>query len=111
MTFTKKIGGIFAKGLATTKVLTKKAGEKAGNLATKGAIKIESAQIKFEEGKLLERLGKDVYSRLMDMNESKVGRDDPQISGSLDAIKLLRSKIELKDKEYHAVGENAAAKA
>ena len=111
MTFTKKIGGIFSKGLATTRNLTKKAGEKAGNLATKGAIKFESAQIKSEEGKLLERLGKDVYSRLMDMNESEVRRDDPRLSVSLDEIKRLRSEIELKDKEYRAVGDNAVAKA
>jgi hypothetical protein len=111
MAFIKKLGGFLGKGLAAGKSLAKKAGEKAEDLGAQATIKIESAQIKSQEGKLLEKLGNEIFIKLADDEGAKIGREVPLIRELLDEIKGLRAKMARKDEEYRAIGDKATAKA
>jgi hypothetical protein len=110
MAFVKKLQGIIGKGIAASKQLANRVGGKANELAEKGALKIESAQMKSNLSKLLERLGNEVYHKLVDMDKDTVSRENPLMRELLDEIKDLRSRMALKEKEYHAIGEKAAVK-
>jgi hypothetical protein len=111
MAVTKRLHSAFIKGLAATRDLADRAGKKLNDTATKGALRLEGAQLKSRANKLHAKLGKEVYLRLVDMNKSTVSRENSLISELLDEIKGLRSKIELKEEEYRAIGETVAAKA
>jgi hypothetical protein len=111
MNFSEKLHSVVAKGFSASKDLANKAGQKANDLATMGAIKVENSQLKSHVDKLQARLGKEVYYKLVDMNKSTVSRENPLISEILEEIKKLHSKIALKEEEYRAIGNKAVAKA
>lgn len=111
MTFVEKTKSIFNKGVSASKDLAHKAGEKAEELGSMGALKIENAQLKSQADKLIAKLGNEVYANLVDMNHATVSRDTLSIKGILDEIKGLRSRIELKEKEYRSIGGKAKAQA
>jgi hypothetical protein len=111
MTFTEKLSGVLSKGFEVTRKFAKKAGKETNELAAKGALKIETAQMKSHADKLLAKLGGEVYSKLVDMKETSINRQNPLIDGILIEIKALRSKIEHKEKEYRSIGVKAAVKA
>jgi hypothetical protein len=111
MTFKKKLQGVLAKGLSVSKALASMAGEEAKYLAAKGALKIEAAQLKYRAGKLISKLGEEVYQKFVNMDKSTVSRENPSISEILDEIKCLQAKIDSKEREYRTLVEDAIAKA
>jgi hypothetical protein len=111
MAFMKKARIILAKGFVATKGLAAKAGKNANDLAAKGALKFEGAQMKSHVDKLLAKLGKEVYYKLVDMDKSTVSRENPLISAILEEIKGINAEIDRKRSEYRAIGAETAAKA
>ena len=79
MKFTERMQVILAKGITASKRLAHETGEKASELGTKGANKIESAQLKSRAEKLIARLGEDVYQALVDLNHATVSRETTAI--------------------------------
>jgi hypothetical protein len=111
MKFTERVGGVFKSGFAMSKDIAHKAGKKATELGSKGAIKIESVQLKSEMENVTAKLGDKVYSSLMDKNLTAVNCDTPGVGELINEITKLRKRLAAKDKEYLAVGANAEAKA
>ena len=104
MTFAEKMQGIINKGVAATKDLASKAGEKAKDLGAMGMVKLEIMQLESHAEKVIARLGNEVYRALVEKNGTAVSRDTPLISDMLKEIEGLRAKIGLKEKEYHSIG-------
>jgi hypothetical protein len=104
MTFAEKMQGIINKGVAATKDLASKAGEKAKDLGAMGMVKLEIMQLESHAEKVIAKLGNEVYRNLVEKNGASVSRDTPLISDMLTEIEGLRTRIELKEKEYHSIG-------
>jgi hypothetical protein len=104
MTFAEKMKDMIDKGVAASRDLAKKAGEKARELGAKGVLKLEIAQLESHAEKLVAKLGAEVYAALAEKNAATVGRADPAISSILKEIEGLRSSIEKKEKEFAAIG-------
>jgi hypothetical protein len=102
--------GIFKKGVAASMDLADKAGRKVNDLGTKGELKIESAHLKSRVNGLMEKLGKEVYATLVEMNRATVSRDTHSIRDLLGEITKLRAQIGVKEKEYLSIGASAEAK-
>jgi hypothetical protein len=104
MTFAEKMQDIINKGVAASRDLANKAGEKAKDLGAMGVVKLEIVQLQSHAEKLIARLGNEVYMMLVDRNHATVSRDTPSIRDNLKEIEALRTRIELKEKEYHSIG-------
>jgi len=104
MTFAEKMQGIINKGVAATRDLASKAGEKAKDLGAMGMVKVEIVQLESHAEKIIARLGNEVYRALVEKKGSSVSKDSPLISDMLKEIEGLRARIEAKEKEYHAIG-------
>jgi two-component SAPR family response regulator len=104
MTFAEKMQGIINKGVAATKDLASKAGEKAKDLGAMGMVKLEIMQLESHAEKVIARLGNEVYRTLVEKNGASVSKDTPLISDMLKEIEGLRTRIEGKEKEYHSIG-------
>jgi|WetSurMetagenome_2_1015567.scaffolds.fasta_scaffold1177568_1 hypothetical protein len=104
MTFAEKMHGIIDKGMAASRDLASRAGEKAKDLGAMGVLKLEILQLQTRAEKFVARLGTEVYATLVDRNQATVSRDTPLVRGMLDEIEALRARIEAKEKEYRAIG-------
>jgi len=104
MTFADRMKEMIDKGVAASREIGKRAGEKAKELGSKGLVKLEIAQLESQAQKLVARLGAEVYATLVDRNAQSVGRDDPAVNSLLKEIEGLRASIERKEKEYAALG-------
>ena len=104
MTFAEKMQGIINKGMAATRDLASKAGEKAKDLGAMGVVKVEIMQLESHAEKIIARLGNEVYRALVEKKGESVSRDTPLISDMLKEIEGLRTRIEAKEKEYHSIG-------
>jgi len=104
MTFAEKMQGIINKGVAATRDLASKAGEKAKDLGAMGMVKVEIVQLESHAEKIIARLGNEVYRALVEKKGSSVSKDSPLISDMLKEIEGLRTRIEAKEKEYHSIG-------
>lgn len=104
MTFAEKMQGIIDKGVAASKDLASRAGEKAKELGAMGVLRLEIVQLQSHAEKLIAKLGNEVYRTLVDKNHTTVSRETPSIREILMEIEGLRDSIELKEKEYHGIG-------
>ena len=104
MTFAEKMQGIINKGMAATRDLASKAGEKAKDLGAMGMVKVEIMQLESHAEKIIARLGNEVYRALVEKQGASVSKDTPLISDMLKEIEGLRTRIEAKEKEYHSIG-------
>ena len=104
MTFSEKMQGIINKGVAASRDLAYRASEKAKDLSAMGIVKLDIMQLQSHAEKLIAKLGNEVYRMLVDAKQTTVSRDSPLIRDTLKEIEDLRMKIELKEKEYHAIG-------
>jgi hypothetical protein len=83
--------------------LAKKARGKAKDLGAMGMLKLEIVQLQSEAGKLIAKLGNEVYMTLVEKDHATVSRETPSIRAFLKKIEALRVRIDLKEKEYHAI--------
>ncbi|MGA2378531.1 MAG: hypothetical protein ABSG85_04425 [Spirochaetia bacterium] len=104
MTFAEKMQGIINRGGSESRDLAKKARGKAKDLGAMGVLKLEIVQLQSQAAKLIAKLGNEVYMTLVDRNHATVSRETPSIRHILKEIEGLRARIELKEKEYHAIG-------
>jgi hypothetical protein len=104
MTFAEKMKDMIDRGVDASRDLAKKASEKAKELGAKGVLKLEIAQLESQAGKLVAKLGAEVYTSLVERGAANVSRDDPAVAGALKEIEGLRDSIEKKEKEYAAIG-------
>ncbi len=104
MTFAEKMKDVINKGLAASKDLAGKAGEKAKELGTKGMLKLEILQLRSRVEKLTAKLGIEVYAAFTEKKEAFVNKDSPAIAKILADIEELRAAIEKKEREFSSVG-------
>jgi hypothetical protein len=108
MSFSERMRDMIDKGLVASRDLAKKAGEKAKELGEKGVLKLDIAQLESRAEKLIAKLGAEVYASMVDRNVQTVSRDTEAISSILKQIEELRGTIEVKEKEYAAIGVKAS---
>jgi hypothetical protein len=96
--------GIFKKSALASKDLAGKAGRKVNDLGNMGLLKIESVELKAHVDGLMAKLGSEVYATLVGMDRATVSRDAHPIRDLLGEISKLQSRIEIKEKEYRAIG-------
>jgi hypothetical protein len=104
MKFSERMQEVINKGVATTKDLLGKAGEKAKELGTKGSIKLDIMSLQSHAEKLIAKLGNEVYMALVEKNQASVSKDAAPFDGILKEIEALRDKIEKKEADFKAVG-------
>jgi hypothetical protein len=110
MTFAEKMGEIINKGVAASKDLASKAGDKAKDLGAMGVLKLEIMELESHAEKLIARLGNEVYMMLVEKNHATVSRDTLSIRKVLKDIEGLRTRIEAKEKEFRSFSGKKASK-
>jgi hypothetical protein len=103
MTFAGKMQAIINKGVAGSGELARKARGKAKDLGAMGILKVEIVQLQSEAGKLIAKLGNEVYMNLVEKDHATVSRETPSIRTFLKKIEELRVRIGVKEKEYRAI--------
>jgi hypothetical protein len=111
MAFATKVQEALTKGFEKVQGFARRTGRNANQLASKGANKIEKAQLVRQEDELIRKLGTEAYSSLVEMDKPGLSRDAPAIRGLLDAIKGIKARIARKDSEYKDIGALGGAKA
>ena len=111
MKFSERVDSLFKKGVAASRILAGKAGQKANNLGSMGVLKFETAQMKADEFSLDAKLGKEVYLALADMGHATVSRDTRSIHEVLEEITKLRGRIKVKEDAYRVIAAKNGAEA
>ena len=109
MTFADRMRGFINKGIDVSSDLAIKARGKAKELGAMGALKLEIVQLQSRAGKLIAKLGGEVYTLLVDKKQATVGPETASISGFLKEIERVRVRIDAKEKEYHSIGAKKTA--
>lgn len=93
MIFAEKVRGMFRKGAAGSRRLAGGVGAKVNDLGNKGAMKLEIATLKYREGGLMEKIGREAYTALVEMDGESMRRDTNPLRGLLDSVTALRARI------------------
>ena len=104
MKFSERMQDIINKGVATSKDLLSKAGAKAKELGAMGVLRIEILQLQAHAEKLIAKLGNEVLAAMTEKNMETVSRSAEPFAGILKEIDEIRDKIEVKEKEFKAIG-------
>lgn len=98
MDFKDKLQKTLNQGLSASKDLFGKAKDKAKDLSDIGVLKFEINQLSKQEEQVFERLGKDVFTMLVEEEHSTVSKKTPAIIKHLDDIADIKKRIEGKEK-------------
>jgi hypothetical protein len=85
------------RGFQVSKEFVNKAGAKAQNLGEQGVLMLEIKQLEGQAGKLIARLGTEVYLAFTERNASGVSPEDPAIRGILAELAALRETVGAKE--------------
>jgi len=99
MNFSERMKELFDQGLSASKDFASKAGAKAQDLGERGIMMLEMKQLENQAGKLVSRLGNEVYRSFVENNEEAINRDTPEIKTILGETALVKETIERKDAE------------
>jgi hypothetical protein len=99
MTFSERMKGILDQGLAVSKELAIKAGEKAQDLGERGILMLEVKQLESQAQKLLARLGNEAYFAFTESDLSTIDREDAVFKTILEELSMIKDAIELKETE------------
>jgi hypothetical protein len=92
------------KGIAASKDIAARAGEQAQVWGEKGTLRIEIMQLRSQAEKLISRLGAEVYAQFVEMSQSSIEADDPDIKSILVSIHEAEKSIDEKEAQYRALG-------
>ncbi len=70
---------------------------------------VEILQLQSQAGKLIAKLGSEVYVMLVDKNHTTVSRETASIRDLLTGIERVRTRIEAKEKEYRSISTKKKA--
>jgi hypothetical protein len=87
------------KGYSASRDLLNKAGAKAQDLGERGVLMLEIHQLEGRAQKLLARIGSEVYTILVENGASLVTADDPVIKSILSDLAGIRESIEKREAE------------
>ncbi len=104
MKFSDRMQEVINKGVAGTKELLGKAGEKAKELGQKGAIKLDIFSLQAHAEKLIAKMGHEAYVAFTDKDQASVSRDAEPFAGLLKELDDLKARIEKKEADFKAVG-------
>ena len=110
MDFKDKLQKTLNQGLSASKDLFGKAKDKAKDLSDIGVLKFEIGQLKKQEERVLEKMGKDVYTMLVVEEHSTVSKKTPAMKKHIEDIDDIRKRIEGKEellKKYEKNNPNS----
>ena len=99
MTFGEKMKEMLEQGAAVTKDFAVKAGAKAQDLGERGVLLVEIKQLEYQVGKLISRMGAEVYQCFAERWESTVSSENIIIKDLLSQIASAKEQIEQKESE------------
>lgn len=108
MTFSERMQDMLNDGLAVTKDLLSKAGDKAQQLGEMGVIKVEILSLRSQGEKRFAQLGAAVFAALVEKGEAGLSRTDPGIQALLDKISEIEKAIDDKEARYKTLGGKEA---
>lgn len=104
MSFSDKIKNIVEQGMAASKDILSKAGEKAKEWGEMGVLKMEIIQLRSQAQKLTSKLGAIVYETLVEKEQHSVTKDSPAIRDTLLQIETLEKQIDDKEEQFRTKG-------
>ena len=102
MTFSERMKELWDQGVAVSKDIATKAGEKAQELGERGVLMLEIRQLEGQAQKLINRLGNEAYRIFVEQNAETISANDAPIKGILTELALVRESIEKKDVELQS---------
>jgi hypothetical protein len=87
------------KGLNASRDFVNKAGAKAQDLGERGVLMLEIKQLESQARRLIARLGSEVYTAFAERGETSVSSGDPAIRSILADIAGLKSGIEKREED------------
>ncbi len=93
MDFWDRMQQTLNQGLASSKDLFAKAGEKAKDLGEKGILRIEITQLEHQAEKLIAQLGKQVYEAFMKEGRKSLTMNTPGVNDLLQKIAEVEGRI------------------
>jgi hypothetical protein len=87
------------KGYKASKELLQKAGAKAQELGETAVLKLEIKQLEGQAGKLMGRLGAEVYRALVEQGNPELSAETPVVKAILTEITQAKESIEKREKE------------
>jgi len=93
-----------AKSMEASRDFASKAGAKIQELGEKGVLMLEIKQLDGQAKKLIALLGAEMYRRFEENNA--FGVDEPEIRQILDKISSVKEIIDKKDEELKNIGKN-----
>lgn len=104
MGFWDRMDEMLNQGVSASREILGRAREKARELGEKGLLKWEISQLEKEARQKLTRLGRQVYSRMVQQNRGEVFRSDPGIDRLLQEIQDLERRIGEKEGQLKLLG-------
>jgi capsule polysaccharide export protein KpsE/RkpR len=87
------------RGISASREFVNKAGAKAQDLGERGVLMLEIKQLEGQAQRLISRLGAEAYSAFAERGESSVSSDTPAVQALLTEIAVLKSAIEKREME------------
>jgi hypothetical protein len=87
------------RGLSASREFVNKAGAKAQDLGERGVLMLEIKQLEGQAQRLISRLGAETYSAFVERGELSVSADAPAIRAILSELSTLKVAIEKKEEE------------
>ncbi len=104
MAFSDKIKEFVEQGLAVSKDVLSKAGDKAKEWGEMGVLRMEIIQLRSQAQKLTAKLGAIVYETLVEKGQSSVTKDSPALRDTLLQITTLEKQIDEREATFRAKG-------
>ena len=102
MTFSERMKELLEQGVAASKEIAARAGEKAQELGERGVLMLEIKQLEGQAQKLINRLGNEAYRAFAEQNMETLSANAIPVKGLLTELALVRESIEKKDAELQS---------
>ncbi len=104
MALSDQIKQFVEQGMAASKDILGKMGDKAQQWGELGVLKMEILQLRSQSQKLTARLGAEVYETLVEKNQHTVSKDSPAVRDTIARLQELESAIDEKETTFKEKG-------
>lgn len=104
MALSDNIKQFVEQGMAASKDILGKVGDKAQQWGELGVIKMEIMQLRSQAQKLTARLGAEVYEVLVEKGQQSVSKESPALRETIARLQELESAIESKEESFRQKG-------
>lgn len=104
MSFSDRIKDFVDQGMAVSRDILSKAGEKAREWGEMGVLKMEIIQLRSQAQKQTAKLGAIVYETLVEKGQQSITKGSPTLKDVIEMIQELEKQIEEKEAQFRAKG-------